>query len=123
MIKRILFVVAIFLLLFLISYNLHNYFLNSTPSYSLLDVYLFHVIAAIIVYVIVELVFSVLPNQTGYAYLALIFLKIGLFVLIFQNSIFSNDNLTQLERIGLIVPLFLFLISEAVSVSKLLVKQ
>ena len=120
MIKRILIVAAILLALFLTAYNLQNYLTTETLSFSLLSVYLFHLIAAVIVYVTVELVAEKLPNQAGYAYLTLMFFKIGAFVLIFQSSVFANDNLTQMERIGLVIPLLLFLITEAIAVSKLL---
>ncbi|WP_405294357.1 DUF6168 family protein [Algibacter sp. Ld11] len=120
MIKRILIVAAILLALFLTAYNLQNHLTTETLSFSLLSVYLFHLIAAVIVYVTVELVAEKLPNQAGYAYLTLMFFKIGAFVLIFQSSVFANDNLTQMERIGLVIPLFLFLITEAIAVSKLL---
>ena len=120
MIKRILIVAAILLALFLTAYNLQNYLTTETLSFSLLSVYLFHLIAAVIVYVTVEIVAEKLPNQAGYAYLTLMFFKIGAFVLIFQSSVFANDNLTQMERIGLVIPLFLFLITEAIAVSKLL---
>ena len=120
MIKRILIVTAILLVLFLIAFNLQNYLTTETLSFSLFSVYLFHLIAAVIVYTTVEFVAEKLPNQAGYAYLTLMFFKIGAFVLIFQSSIFANDNLTQMERIGLVIPLFLFLITEAIAVSKLL---
>lgn len=120
MIKRILIVTSIFLVLFLVAFNIQNYLTTQTLSFSLLFVYLFHVIAAITVYISIEIVAEELPNQAGYAYLTLMFLKIGAFVLIFQSSVFSNDNLTQIERVGLVVPLLLFLLTEAIAVSKLL---
>lgn len=120
MIKRILIVSSALLLLFLIGSNLQNYLTTETLSFSLFSVYLFHFIAAIIVYISVEIVADKLPNQAGYAYLTLMFFKIGAFVLIFQSSVFANENLTQMERIGLVIPLFLFLITEAIAVSKLL---
>jgi uncharacterized membrane protein len=120
MIKRILIVTATLFLLFLIGYNIQNHLTTETLSFSLLSVYIFHVLAAIMVYSSVEIVAEKLPNQAGYAYLTLIFFKIGAFVLIFQSSVFANDNLTQMERIGLVIPLFLFLITEAIAVSKLL---
>lgn len=120
MIKRILIVITILLVLFLVAFNIQNYLTTQTLTFSLLFVYLFHVIAASIVYVIIEIVAEELPNQAGYAYLTLMFLKIGAFVLIFQSSVFSNDNLTQIERVGLVVPLLLFLLTEAIAVSKLL---
>ncbi|WP_147677686.1 DUF6168 family protein [Algibacter pacificus] len=120
MIKRISIVSFILLVLFLIAYNLQNYLTTKTLSFSLLSIYLFHTVAAMLVYVIVEIVAEKLPNQAGYAYLTLMFFKIGAFVLIFQSSVFVNDNLSQMERIGLVIPLVLFLIVEAIVVSKLL---
>ncbi|MFB9055230.1 DUF6168 family protein [Mariniflexile ostreae] len=120
MIKRILYVVGILVVLFLVSFNLHNYLVTDPPAYSLLHVYLFHLISAVIVYVLMEFMASELPSQAGYTYLALIFFKIGAFVLFFQDSVFYNDNLSQSERIGLVVPLFLFLMTEAISIAKLL---
>lgn len=120
MIKRILTVSIILFLLFIIGSNLQDYLTTEVLSFSLFSVYLFHLIAAILVYVSVEIVAEKLPNQAGYAYLTLMFFKIGAFVLIFQSSVFANENLTQMERIGLVIPLFLFLITEAIAVSKLL---
>ncbi|WP_299713941.1 DUF6168 family protein [uncultured Tenacibaculum sp.] len=121
MIKRILIFTVTLILLFLLSYFTNAYLVKElTLSFSLLQVYLFHVIAAFIVYGIVEFVASILPNQAGYAYLASIFIKIGLFVLIFNGSVFAKENLSRPERLSLVVPLFLFLITEAVAISKLL---
>ena len=123
MIKRILYFLAAIVILFAVSYFPHNYTLHlkeTQLSFSLLSVYLFHVIAALIVYSIVEFIAEKLPNQAGYVYLASIFLKIGFFVLIFQASVFANEQLSKPDRISLVIPLFLFLIVEAIAVSKLL---
>ena len=123
MIKRIIqFIVAV-IVLFIISYVPHDYVLNSKDiylSFSLFSVYLFHVIAATIVYLIVEFIADKMPNQAGYAYLASVFLKMGFFVLVFQATVFANEQLTKPERFSLVIPLFLFLIIEAVAISKLL---
>ncbi len=121
MTKRILIFTATLILLFLLSYFANAYLVKGLLfSFSLLQVYLFHVIAAFIVYGIVEFIASMLPNQAGYAYLASIFIKIGLFVLIFNGSVFAKEELSRPERVSLVVPLFLFLIAEAVAISKLL---
>ena len=111
MLKRILIVTAALVVLFLVAYNIHNYLSIKALSFPLISVYGFHAIAAIIVYVAVELVASKLPNQAGYAYLMLMFFKIGAFV---------KDQLEQADKIALVVPLFLFLIVEAIAVGKLL---
>lgn len=123
MLKRIIISVAIITAVFFISYGLNNYLIDIQLPYSLLSVYLFHAIAAIIVYSIVELLYAKLPNQVGYAYLMLMCFKIGAFVLIFQKSIFSVELEALQERISLVVPLFVFLIIEALLVGKLLTNK
>ncbi|OEK06115.1 hypothetical protein A8C32_18975 [Flavivirga aquatica] len=120
MIKRIIYATIVISLLFIVAFNLHNYINTSILSFSLLNVYSFHAIAAIIVCIVVELVASKLPNQAGYAYLMLIFFKIGAFVLLFQTSVFSKVDLTQSDRVGLVAPLFVFLLAEAFIVYKTL---
>ncbi|MDX1270946.1 DUF6168 family protein [Bizionia paragorgiae] len=120
MYKRILIFVLAIAVLFALTYNIHNYLNTSELSYSLLLVYSFHAIAAALVYFLVELLASILPNQAGYGYLMTMFFKIGFFVLLFQESVFSKETLTQPERIGLVIPLFIFLLAEAIVVGKLL---
>ena len=111
------------LIAFVLVFFTHQYFIKETLPYSLLNVYLFHAISAILVYVAIEAIAVKLPSQASYTYLAAIFLKIGIFVLIFQSSVFGDVVLSKLERVSLIVPLFLFLIIEAVGVSKLLTSK
>lgn len=120
MIKRIIIVALLMVLTFAISYTIHVNVLTQNLSFSLLGVYLFHTIGAFFVYSFVEVVSGKLPNQAGYAYLMMMFLKIGVFVLIFKNSVFTDTPLTQVERVSLVLPLFLFLIVEALSVGRLL---
>ncbi|MFV9549529.1 DUF6168 family protein [Algibacter sp. PT7-4] len=120
MIKRIVLVVVLFLLLFGFGYGIHAAILETNLPFSLLNIYIFFAVSAVLVYATVEVVFSKLPNQAGYAYLMMMCLKLGAFVLIFQKSVFQEALLTKIERINLIVPLFLFLIAEAIVVGKLL---
>jgi hypothetical protein len=120
MIKRLSIVTLVIVLLFALSYNFHAFLVTQNVSFSLFGVYLFFAVSTIIIYSVVELVYNTLPNQAAYVYLALMFTKIGVFVLVFREDIFSNVNLSQLERMSLIVPLFLFLIAEALAIVKLL---
>ncbi|CAM1358428.1 conserved membrane hypothetical protein [Tenacibaculum litopenaei] len=123
MTKRILIFIGVMTALFGLSYGIHSFILNAqeaSVSYSLLGVYIFHLIAAMFLYGIVELVAKFLPDQAAYAYLGSIFIKIGFFVLIFKASVFSNVELPMPERLSLIVPLFLFLFAEAIFIAKLL---
>jgi len=123
MIKRILRYVVIVAIAFITVFFTHQYVLESKAlilSYSLLKMYLFHAIASIIVYVAIELVAEKLPSQAGYAFLAAVFLKIGFFILLFSAVIFPEVTLPKFQRLSLIIPLFLFLIIEAICASKLL---
>ncbi|QCE43499.1 hypothetical protein E9099_06700 [Psychroserpens sp. NJDZ02] len=99
---------------------MQNYVTQDNLPYSLQKLYLFHGIAVLIVYLSIELVNSKLPNQLGFAYLTLMFVKIGVFILLFQSSIFSETNLSLPDRLGLVIPFFLFLIIETACIAKLL---
>lgn len=120
MIKRLLIFTLCIALLFVLSLSIHSYFVPETMAYKLWQVYLFHFIATTIVYVSMEAMSTFLPTQAGYAYLFLMLIKIGIFVLIFKNSVFEKEALSVAERFGLVVPLFLFLLAEAIGVAKLL---
>ncbi|WP_027879279.1 DUF6168 family protein [Mesoflavibacter zeaxanthinifaciens] len=123
MLKRIIISVAIIIAAFFISYGLNKSLIDIQLQYSLFSVYLFHALSAIIVYLIIEFLFTKLPNQVGYAYLMLMCFKIGAFVLIFQKSVFAVELEALQERISLVVPLFIFLIIEALLVGKLLTNK
>jgi len=121
--KRIILFIGIGLGIFILSYPLHSYVLTMseyTLSYSLFAMYLFHFIASVLVYVCLEALASYLPSEAGYGYLAFMFIKMGVFVLLFKQIVFTSENLSQPERVSLIIPLFLFLIFEAAMTGKLL---
>lgn len=123
MIKRILYFIIAIITLFLLSYPLHNYVLQIseiTLPYSLLSIYIFHVISSIIIYTVIEFIADFLPSQAGYVYLAATMIKLGFFVLIFNDPVFTAEHPPKVERISLIIPLFLFLITEALAAAKLL---
>ncbi|TYB78786.1 DUF6168 family protein [Bizionia myxarmorum] len=120
MIKRIVIMLITLTLLFAVSYFTHSKLISTDLSFSLFHVYLFHAIAVFIIYVAIEFIAELIPTQAGYMYLMLMCFKIGFFLLIFQNAIFENDNLSQPERIALVVPLFIFLLTEGIAVAKLL---
>lgn len=123
MIKRILTYLSIITLVFIGVFFTHQYMLETKQlilSYSLLKVYLFNAIASIIIYGCIELVAEKLPSQAGYAFLTCVFLKIGIFIVLFQATVFSEVKLELYQRLSLIIPFFLFIIIEAIGVAKLL---
>ena len=123
MIKRILGYLVIACLAFAIAFFIHDYSLNMKNlylSYSLLSVYLFNFIASVIIYTSIEFLAEKLPSQAGYGFLACVFLKIGFFVVLFQDTVFSEVRLELYQRLSLIVPFFLFIIIESIAIAKLL---
>lgn len=120
MFKRIIAFVLIIVVLGAISYYLHSYFNTSLLGFSLFHVYIFYAISAIIIYTLIEVIANELPNLAGYGFLMGMFIKIGVFILVFKEAVFVKEHLLMEERMALIVPFFLFLLVEVVGVAKLL---
>ena len=89
-------------------------------SYELIDVYVFNIISCILIYISMEFIVEKLPSEAGYSFLALIFLKMGFFLLIFKSVVFSEEKLEMFQRVSLLIPFFVYLSLEAIGVSKLL---
>lgn len=124
MIKRLLIFLTVSAITFAISLSVNTYILKSQPnislSFALVSVYLFHFIASIIVYLLLEFTVKYVPKNAGYLYLASVFIKMGVFFLVFQKLFYDTKILNNAEKISLIIPLFLFLILETAFASKLL---
>lgn len=124
MIKRILIITATILVAFFTTYFLNKKYVTTTNQlFSLSSIYTYQAIATFLVYVIVELVMKKLPNETGYLFLALSMIQLGVFILLFQNTIFSEQPLTKADKASIIIPFFTSLIIEVTSVVKLLNNQ
>lgn len=119
--KRLIAYAAVSVLLFVITYFTHKYLLASTATHiSVLGVYLFFMVASIVVYVISSAVFEFMPNSTGYVFLAAVFIKMGFFVLIFKDNLFAVEKLQAVDKIVVITPFFIYLIQEVVGLANLL---
>ncbi|RSC95086.1 DUF6168 family protein [Tenacibaculum singaporense] len=121
MIKRIIIFALVLVILgglvFFINSNLIS---KGVLSFSLSSIYLFNALASLLIYIAVEIIVNYLPNETGYLYLGLMFVKFGVFILLYQDSIFSETGLTKPEKISILLPVLAFLLIEAGGVSKLL---
>lgn len=111
----------IVLLLFSGGFFLHGYIMVGSGyqvPFSVLSVYGFFGIAAGLIISTVLLLKDILPNQIGYIFLMGVFLKLGLFLLIFSNDIFTEDPMNMAGKLSIITPLFLFLILEGIVIAK-----
>lgn len=128
MIKTIFLYSFIFFTLFYISFSLHNYFLEENQvllPFSLKKVYLFHLGFSMLICINFKLLSSVnkIADQLGFIYLGTFLLKLVLFSIIFYQSIFTEEELSKISRISLLIPALIFLLTEAIFVAKILNKR
>lgn len=126
MIKRFLLFTLLVTMLTVIIYVVHIYsldYVGQETSFSLVGMYTFHFIASLVICLSVEVLNTKLPSQVGYAYLASVFIKIGVFVLVFKSAILSTEALNMTERLSIVVPMFLFLVFEATYCGRLMNSQ
>ena len=128
MIKQIVLYFISFLSLFLVVFFIHDFILNNSKSYlpfSLFQMYSFHFSASFIIASVFLLLSKSIKwaSQLGYIYMFTFFTKTMFFVLIFKNSILGDKNLTKLEGLNLLIPVFLFLFLEVYFIAKILNKK
>jgi hypothetical protein len=128
MVKSLVIYSAIFLGLFMLSFNLHHLVIENrqlTLSFSLRKVYLFHTLFSLLICInfkVFSNVDKIFP-QLGFIYLGTLLLKIMLFSIIFYTSIFTEGNLSKIERVSMLIPALIFLFTEAYFVAKILIKK
>src|SRR5690606_39764225 len=97
MIKSITTYLLTFLVLFVVSYNMHQYIIDKNTihlRFAIQPIYLFFVLTSLAI----SLTFLVLNSiqktreQLGFLYLGTMFLKIMLFVFVFYNSIIDRKS-------------------------------
>jgi len=127
MIKALCFYLASFILLYLISYNLHVLCISDTINslrFSLPAVYLFN---SIFSFLLCVLFFFASKNekyndQLGFLYLVSFALKLIVFSIVFWKSILSIDSISKFESVSLLVSIGVFLIVEVIFISRILSK-
>lgn len=117
-----------FSLAFAVVYTFQKIFMYRNPDairYDYLSVNVFFALSSYAICVIFELLSGKKQfiQQLGYAYLPTLFVKLALFYLLFENTIFELVKLTTIERLNLLIPLFLFLILEVILMAKILAKS
>lgn len=128
MIKNIFLYTLVFFSLYFFSHFLHQSFIEKQKiilPFSLQKVYLFHTGFSLLVCMNLLLFSNVnkIIDQLGFIYLGTILLKLVLFSLLFYSSTIINDSLAFSARISLLIPLIIFLLTEAFFVSKILKRK
>jgi hypothetical protein len=126
--KKLIVYLLTFITLYFIGFYFHeNYIENKVIllPFSLQKIYLFHSGFSLMVCVNLLLLSSVnkIADQLGFIYLGTILLKLLLFSIIFYKSIITNEILEFSARISLIIPLLIFLLTEAFFVIQILIEK
>ncbi len=128
MIKQFIIYSITFFLLYYIGFSIHENYLDNnaiTLPFSLKKVYLFHLAFSLLICINFLVLSSVdkIFEQLGFIYLGTIVLKLLLFCITFYKSIFTEENLSFDARVSLLIPMILFLLTEAFFVAKILRKN
>ena len=126
MVKNLVTYILIFAIVGVSTYLLHNNFIeekNISLPFSLKKVYLFFVLFSLVICFLFKVgsVINKIKEQLGFIYLGTIIFKITVFAVIFYKSVFEVD-LTNAQRIALIIPMAIFLFIEVFFVAKILNK-
>ena len=103
----------------------HQYVLGikdlSLP-FSLTNIYAFHGIFSLLLCVVLSRLVKTdrFKEQVGFIYLGSVLVKAVLFCVVFRKAIFTDQSLTNIEAVSLLLPLFIGLFFEVFFLSKLL---
>ncbi|MEC3906332.1 DUF6168 family protein [Tamlana sp. 2201CG12-4] len=125
MIKSIVVYSLSFAVLFFGSLLLHQFILDFqliSVRFQLTPVYIFFAIASFLICIVFKsfTFFKKTKEQLGFLYLFTLFLKIIVFTAIFYNSIIGLQDITKIESLNLLIPLFVFLALEVVFIAAIL---
>lgn len=128
MIKDLLKYILVFVFLFLIGYHAHQYandFFKIKISFSLEKIYLFHAFFSAMICVNLRLLYNVnkFSAQVGFIYLGTFLVKLILFLVFFYNIIFVKESFHFSEKLVLLIPFLIFLLTETIFVISLLNKK
>jgi len=123
MTKKIMLFGLSFLLLFAVSFLLHNSTLKYLSlRFELFHIYSFHFLSSLTICYLI-LFFSNIEKwitQLGFIYIFALITKLFIFILVFKNVIFQHENITKVESLNLLIPVFLFLFLEVYFIIKIL---
>jgi len=123
MTKKIMLFGLSFLLLFAVSFLLHNSTLKYLSlRFELFNIYSFHFLSSLTICYLI-LFFSNIEKwitQLGFIYIFALITKLFIFILVFKNVIFQHENITKVESLNLLIPVFLFLFLEVYFIIKIL---
>ena len=128
MIKDLIRYLAVFGLLFIVGYSLHDLYLTKNDlkvSFSITTLYLFNSLFSWIVCVHIRFIATLkqLSKQVGFIYLTTIMLKFLVFGIVFYEPVFLSTSFQFLEKMSLLIPIIGYILVEAYLISDILSKK
>lgn len=117
-VQNVVLFIGIAVILFLANFFGFKLTVADSIQFSLFSVCLFHLVASTIAFGIFEAAVKFIPSQVGIAFLALVFVKLGVFTLVFSSNILGEVSLNKAEKMALIVPMFSFLSLEGLWIAR-----
>lgn len=116
---------ASFVLLFLLSYGIHTWLLTANNRFNLFNIYVYFALCSLLLCIVFNILSQIknTSQQLGFLYLFTLVIKVGCFALLFKNSVLALPNLTKIERLNMLIPLFVFLFLEIFFISRLLMDK
>jgi hypothetical protein len=123
LVKRVLVFNGIIVAIAVLMAVLQSVFFNWNLPFSEVSLYVFFGISSIFIVTGIELLYTIMPNNAGYAFLVGMFVKMGLFMMIFYSKMLEIKNIHFSDKIFILVPLFVFLFLETLVVINLLMQK
>ncbi len=112
-------IIAVAVLMALLQFS----FFSWNLPFSVVSLYVFFCISSVFIVTGIELLYTIMPNNAGYGFLVGMFVKMGLFMMIFYSKMLLLKNIYFADKIFILVPLFVFLFLETLVVTNLLMQK
>lgn len=126
--KTLLTYLIVFVTLFFTLNFAHQYIVDTNSlelRFHLKPVYVFFAVFSLLICVVFQFLKLVkkAKDQLGFIYLGTLVFKMLFFVIVFKKTILDLPNLTKIESVNLLIPLFIFLFVEVYFIAKILLQK
>lgn len=123
LVKRLLVFNGIIIAVAVIMAVLQSSFFSWNLPFSVVSLYVFFGISSVVIVSGIELLYTIMPNNAGYGFLVGMFVKMGLFMMLFYSKMLELKNILFVDKIYILIPLFVFLFLETLVVTNLLMQK
>ena len=123
LVKRLLVFNSIIVSVAIVMCFIQSFLFDWNLPFTEVSLYVFFGISSVVIVTGIELLFTVMPNNAGYGFLVGMFVKMGLFMMIFYSKMLELKTILLIDKMFILIPLFVFLFLETLVVSNLLMQK